>query len=36
LRNPKSALLVLLGGDAKTWQAACQERGWQFLEPQSR
>ena len=30
---PKSALLVLLGGDTKTWQAACQERGWQFLEP---
>ena len=32
---PKSALLVLLGGDAKTWQAACQERGWQFLQPSS-
>ncbi len=30
---PKSALLVLLGGDSKTWQAACAERGWQFLEP---
>ena len=30
---PKSALLVLLGGDSKVWQAACQERGWQFLEP---
>ena len=30
---PKSALLVLLGGDSKIWQAACQERGWQFLEP---
>jgi hypothetical protein len=32
---PKSALLVLLGGDTKTWQSACQERGWQFLEPRS-
>jgi len=32
---PKSALLVLLGGEAKVWQAACQERGWQFLEPAS-
>jgi hypothetical protein len=31
---PKSPLLVLLGGDAKTWQAACSERGWQFLQPQ--
>ena len=30
---PKSALLVLLGGDTKTWQAACEERGWQFLQP---
>jgi hypothetical protein len=30
---PQSPLLVLLGGDSKTWQAACQERGWQFLEP---
>jgi predicted esterase len=30
---PKSPLLVLLGGDSKVWQAACQERGWQFLEP---
>jgi len=29
----KSALLVLLGGDTKIWQAACQERGWLFLEP---
>ena len=29
---PKTALLVLLGGDSKIWQAACQERGWQFLE----
>jgi len=29
----KSPLLVLLGGDSKVWQAACQERGWQFLEP---
>jgi len=29
----KSALLVLLGGDSKVWEAACQERGWQFLEP---
>ncbi len=26
---------VLLGGDTKIWQAACQERGWQFLEPQT-
>jgi hypothetical protein len=34
-QNPKSALLVLLGGDAKTWQAACAERGWHFLQPQS-
>ncbi len=32
----KSPLLVLLGGDAKTWQAWCQERGWQFLEPWSQ
>jgi predicted esterase len=32
---PKSALLVLLGGDAKIWQAACEERGWQFLEPRA-
>jgi hypothetical protein len=32
---PKSPLMVLLGGDAKIWQAACQERGWQFLEPPS-
>jgi predicted esterase len=32
---PKSPLLVLLGGDSKIWQAACQERGWQFLEPPS-
>jgi len=32
---PKSALLVLVGGEAKVWQAACQERGWQFLEPAS-
>jgi hypothetical protein len=32
---PKSAMLVLLGGDTKTWQAACQERGWQFLEAPS-
>ena len=31
--SPKSPLLVLLGGDTKTWQAACAERGWQFLEP---
>lgn len=29
----KSPLVVLLGGDTKIWQAACQERGWQFLEP---
>jgi hypothetical protein len=32
-QTPKSPLLVLLGGDSKVWQAACQERGWQFLEP---
>jgi predicted esterase len=32
---PKSPLLVLLGGDSKIWQAASQERGWQFLEPPS-
>ena len=32
-RPPKSPLLVLLGGDSKVWQAACPERGWQFLEP---
>ncbi len=31
----RSPLLVLLGGDAKVWQAACQERGWQFLMPES-
>src|SRR5579871_5282817 len=29
----KSPLLVLLGGDAKAWQAECQRRGWLFLEP---
>jgi len=34
-QTPKSDLLVLLGGDAKTWQTACQERGWQFLQPPS-
>lgn len=33
-QSHKSPLLVLLGGDSKVWQAACQERGWQFLEPQ--
>ncbi len=32
-QTQKSPLLVLLGGDTKVWQAACQERGWQFLEP---
>lgn len=32
---PRSALLVLLGGDSKLWQAACQDRGWQFMEPSS-
>lgn len=32
---PKSPLLVLLGGDTATWRAACQERGWHFLEPLS-
>ena len=32
---PKSPLLVLLGGDAKVWQAACEERGWQFMEAQT-
>ena len=26
-------MLVLLGGDTKTWQTWCHERGWQFLEP---
>ncbi len=31
----KSPLLVLLGGDAKIWQAECQQRGWQFLQPAS-
>lgn len=30
----RSPLLVLLGGDARVWQSACQERGWQFLEPE--
>jgi len=34
-QTAKSPLLVLLGGDAKIWQAACQERGWQFLDPWS-
>jgi hypothetical protein len=33
-QTAKSALLVLLGGDTKVWQAACAERGWQFLAPQ--
>jgi hypothetical protein len=33
--SPKSALLVLLGGDSKTWEGACRERGWQFLQPQT-
>jgi hypothetical protein len=28
-------MLVLIGGDAKIWQAACAERGWQFLDPWS-
>jgi len=32
----KSPLLVLMGGDAQTWQAWCQQRGWQFLEPWSQ
>ncbi|HLY15702.1 MAG TPA: hypothetical protein VKR61_00700 [Bryobacteraceae bacterium] len=31
----RAPLLVLLGGDTKTWRAACEERGWQFLEPWS-
>ncbi len=31
----KSPLLVLLGGDSQTWQAWCQQRGWQFLDPWS-
>ena len=31
----KAPLVVLLGGDAKIWQAACQERGWKFLDPWS-
>jgi predicted esterase len=34
--SPKSPLLVLLGGDTKTWQSWCRERGWQFLEPWSQ
>jgi len=34
-QSPKPPLLVLLGGDTKTWQGVCQERGWQFLEPAS-
>ena len=34
-QGAKPALLVLLGGEAKIWQAACQERGWRFLEPPS-
>ena len=25
---------MLLGGDTKTWQTACEERGWKFFEPQ--
>ena len=32
-QSSKSPLLVLLGGDIKTWRAECQQRGWQFLEP---
>jgi predicted esterase len=32
----KAPLLVLLGGDTKTWQAWCQQRGWQFLEAWSQ
>ncbi len=28
----KTPLVVLLGGDAGIWQAACTERGWQFVE----
>ena len=32
----KSPMLVLLGGDTQTWQAWCQQRGWQFLEPWSQ
>jgi hypothetical protein len=31
----RSPLLVLLGGDTKTWESACRERGWQFIEPWS-
>jgi PDZ domain-containing protein len=31
--SAKSPLLVLIGGDAKVWQASCTERGWQFLDP---
>lgn len=34
-QSPKSPLLVLLGGEAKMWQAVCQERGWQFLQPEN-
>ena len=29
-------MLVLLGGDTKTWQTWCRERGWQLLEPWSQ
>ena len=32
----KSPLLVLLGGDTQTWQASCQQRGWQLIEPWSQ
>lgn len=35
-QQPKSPLLVLLGGDSKTWEAWCKQRGWQMLEPWSK
>ena len=33
--SAKPPMLVLVGGDAKLWQASCAERGWQFLDPWS-
>jgi pimeloyl-ACP methyl ester carboxylesterase len=35
-QSAKSPLLVLLGGDTKTWESACREHGWQFLEPSAQ
>jgi hypothetical protein len=35
LPSSRSPLLVLLGGDTKTWESACRERGWQVIEPWS-